>query len=254
MKTIIIRNTIIGDGSPKICIPLVGSDKDRFIHAAYWAREFNCDMYEFRGDYLLETADEDELVDILKSVREIIGHVVPLMFTLRSKEEGGLASISEKDYLRLNTKVSESGLVDIVDVELEKGPRLIGELISIAQKKGVFLLLSKHIFKQMPRKAEIISDLCKMQGYTVDMVKIALMVEDERDLLNLLDVSLSMKDEYADRPFTIIGMGEKGMLSRVSGEIFGSSLTFAKGLEASAPGQIDASKVRRVMDIISDGS
>ena len=45
-------------------------------------------------------------------------------------------------------------------------------------------------------------------------------------------------------------MGKKGMISRMSGEVFGSCLTFAAGIKASAPGQIEAKDLKSSLEII----
>lgn len=248
MKSVRIRNVIIGEGFPKICIPLTGRSRDEILKSAEFASGTGADLYELRGDYLLEGCDGKEVIGALEDVRRVIGNI-PLIFTLRSKEEGGAAILPKDNYLNMNFKVAESRLADIIDVEFEKGEAIMERLTSAAHENGSHILVSKHFSNGMPGKDELLSTFIGMRSYPSDIIKIAAMVENEKELLNLLDVSLTLKNEYADRPFTIIGMGKMGMFSRISGGIFGSCLTFAKGMEASAPGQIDALEVRRIIEI-----
>ena len=59
-----------------------------------------------------------------------------------------------------------------------------------------------------------------------------------------------MYETYADRPFITMSMAGTGMISRLSGECFGSALTFGAAGKASAPGQIDVNSLKTVLDII----
>lgn len=48
-----------------------------------------------------------------------------------------------------------------------------------------------------------------------------------------------------------MSMGGLGAVSRFSGQVFGSDLTFGMIGEASAPGQVDAKALRQVLDTIN---
>ena len=69
-------------------------------------------------------------------------------------------------------------------------------------------------------------------------------------LLVLLDATNTMKTKYADRPFITMSMSGTGLISRLSGAVFGSACTFGAGKEASAPGQIPVNQLRSVLEII----
>ena len=45
-------------------------------------------------------------------------------------------------------------------------------------------------------------------------------------------------------------MGQAGQLTRIAGSDLGSPLTFAAGKEASAPGQLTATQVKAVLDVL----
>ena len=51
-------------------------------------------------------------------------------------------------------------------------------------------------------------------------------------------------------PVITMSMGKQGIVSRISGSLTGSALTFATAGEASAPGQIPVEKMREILDII----
>ena len=49
-----------------------------------------------------------------------------------------------------------------------------------------------------------------------------------------------------------IAMGPAGVITRIGGACMGSCLTFGTAGEASAPGQLDAKKLRTVLEIVQE--
>ena len=68
------------------------------------------------------------------------------------------------------------------------------------------------------------------------------------DLFNKLGEEF--KRLFADRPVITMSMGGTGLISRLCGEVFGSACTFGAVGKASAPGQIGASDLGTVLDLI----
>ena len=66
--------------------------------------------------------------------------------------------------------------------------------------------------------------LCKMQELEADIPKMAVMPQRERDVLVLLDATLSMKELHAQTPVITMAMGRNGVVSRLSGEVFGCDI------------------------------
>ena len=69
-----------------------------------------------------------------------------------------------------------------------------------------------------------------------DILKIAVMPRNALDVLTLLEATRRMAD-VADCPLITMSMGALGVISRISGQIFGSAATFGAAASASAPGQ-----------------
>ena len=87
-----------------------------------------------------------------------------------------------------------------------------------------------------------------------DIPKIAVMPQNRKDVLTLLAATEEMATNYADRPIITMSMAGTGLISRLSGEVFGSCLTFGTAGNISAPGQIDALKLRSVLHILHENS
>jgi 3-dehydroquinate dehydratase-1 len=49
-----------------------------------------------------------------------------------------------------------------------------------------------------------------------------------------------------------MAMGPLGVVSRLAGEVFGSVLTFGTVGAASAPGQVDAARLRDALDLLHE--
>lgn len=64
-----------------------------------------------------------------------------------------------------------------------------------------------------------------MQELGADLPKIAVMPQNEKDVLVLLEATNEMFKIYADRPIITMSMSGMGVISRLCGEIFGSALT-----------------------------
>ncbi|PLN41405.1 type I 3-dehydroquinate dehydratase, partial [Klebsiella pneumoniae] len=144
-----------------------------------------------------------------------------------------------------------SGLVDVIDIELFNDEAQIRSLVDDAHAAGVKVIMSNHDFHKTPAQEDIIYRLRRMQDLGADLPKIAVMPQSPQDVLTLLAATLTMKEKYATRPLITMSMGKSGGVSRVTGRLFGSAMTFGTVGQASAPGQIAIAKLREVMDILS---
>ena len=90
-----------------------------------------------------------------------------------------------------------------------------------------------------------------MDSSEADIFKIAVMPEDYKEVLALMETSLRAKEIY-DRPIVTISMSNMGLATRLLGEQFGSAITFGKADNGSAPGQIDVDSLKQVLKIIHE--
>lgn len=83
--------------------------------------------------------------------------------TFRTSAEGGEKSISVDAYKELNIHASQTGNVDLIDVEIFIGDDTVSEIIAGAHAAGVKVIASNHDFYKTPSKEDILQRLCKMQ-------------------------------------------------------------------------------------------
>ena len=100
------------------------------------------------------------------------------------------------------------------------------KIIDGVHAAGVKVVASNHDFHKTPAKSDIIYRLRKMQDMGADIPKIAVMPQNKRDVLTLLAATEEMVTDYADRPIITMSMAGTGVISRLCGEVFGSSMTF----------------------------
>ena len=100
-KTVKVRELVLGDGNPKICVPIVAHTAAELDAALDAIDPELCDLVEFRADFYFE-----EDIPALKKIRERIGDK-PVIYTIRTMEEGGEIEIAEDDDSRIEEPDNE---------------------------------------------------------------------------------------------------------------------------------------------------
>ena len=249
MRTVTVRNVEIGAGRPKICVPITGKEEQEILSAAETVKASAADMVEWRADWFEGVFVLGRTQRMLKRLRDTLGDL-PLLFTFRTSKEGGEKEIESPAYVRLNSRVAQTGLADLIDVEAYTGGGAAEEIIEAAHSAGVMIVASNHDFHKTPSQGEIVSRLIKMQELDADIAKIAVMPQSRKDVLTLLSATEEMTSEYAQIPVITMSMGREGVISRICGEMFGSAVTFGFVGRGSAPGQLKAGELETVLSIL----
>ncbi|WP_216697475.1 type I 3-dehydroquinate dehydratase [Anaerostipes faecalis] len=249
MNPVEVRNIKIGEGVPKICVPIVGVTKDEIIAEAKTFDSIPVDVVEWRVDWFEGVFDFAKVEDVLKDLRDALGDT-PILFTFRTSKEGGEKAIEAEPYKELNIAAAKTGYVDLVDVEVFTGDDIVKDIVAAAHECGVKVVASNHDFDKTPDKDDIVGRLRKMQDLGADIPKIAVMPQNKKDVLTLLAATEEVSNEYADRPIITMSMAGTGVISRLCGEVFGSALTFGAAKKASAPGQMGVDDLKTVLELL----
>lgn len=243
-----LKETEIGNGIPKICVPMVGSTKEELVKEAEALVKAGADMAEWRADFFADVLSVKEVVRTLVAITDCLGQI-PLIFTIRTAEEGGNLQISPKDYGNLNRSVAQTGLADLIDIEASRKTGEMKRLIAEIHEAGTHVIASCHDFSGTPERKELLKLLKTLEQAGGDVLKIAVTPRTLFDVWELLECTNDMTVEYTDKPVVTVAMGDMGSLSRFSGEVFGSAITFGVVGKASAPGQIPIEELRDLMDM-----
>lgn len=249
MNPVIVRNVKIGEGIPKLCVPIVGVTKEDILNEAERFQDIPADLAEWRADWYEDVFDLDKVKEVQGALRGVLKDV-PLLLTLRTAREGGEKPIAPKDYAAWIKSALTAGCADLIDIEAFTGDDLVRELIDAAHELGVKVIASNHDFEKTPDQDELISRLCRMQELGADICKIAVMPQCRADVLTLLAATEEMCRVHADRPVITMSMAAQGTVSRLCGEVFGSAVTFGAAGRASAPGQIGVEDLSHVLSLM----
>lgn len=228
--------------NPVICVPLVGKDEIAVLQEVSSAAVKQADVVEWRVD-----AFSQDTLTFLEKLRKQLQDK-PLLFTFRSKVEGGLAEISPEEYRALLLKAIESGNLQYVDVEFSQGETVIRTISEAAKKRNVKVVVSKHDFFHTPSESEMVSLLKSMKAAGADYPKLAVMPESMEDVSAVF--SATLKAYRAVGPVITMAMGSLGQITRAGGGCFGSCLTFGAGEQASAPGQMPVSQLKNMIEAL----
>lgn len=248
MNAVVVRDIEIGIGQPKICISITGRNRLEILNQLNVIKDLCFDIVEWRVDFFEEISDLIAVKEILLDIDGILVNK-PVLFTFRSSLEGGQKWIPADQYSDLIYTAIATGVVDLTDVELFLGDKFVENLIMQVHRLGAKVIVSNHDFSKTPSKEKIVDRLKNMEYIGADIAKIAVMPKTKRDVLELLNATLDVEDRI-EIPVVTMAMGNLGMITRISGEIFKSAITFGAGFAASAPGQMPVQDLKQIISVL----
>jgi 3-dehydroquinate dehydratase/shikimate dehydrogenase len=205
----------------QICIavrePTTQKAVESVARAAEWA-----DLVEVRADFI-----QDLDLELLLRVKPR-----PVIFTLRSREQGGAYHGSERRRLETILQAAQSG-ADYVDVEFSAPWQVI--LQSVPRER---VILSHHDFQKTPTDLDALADRMAASGAGIlKMAVRACCLADNVRVADLLERCRERKLKVCAQ-----AMGNAGLPSRILGSQWGSWMAFASlpGGEETAEGQVPA--------------
>lgn len=243
-----IRNIIIGDGKPKICVPIMGRTKEDVLKEAKMIVTYSPHIIEWRADYLEEVVPNgDTHNQILSEIREIVGEI-PLLYAFRTLEEGG-KEIEEEAYKDLVLDIANGGICDLLDVEVftlkTKARDIVDEIHSFTNVK---VIGSYHNFELTPDTAELVYRFSVIDNCNADILKISTMPRKKKDVMRIMTATILTNARPNCKPLVGIAMGRLGRPTRIMGAFTGSAITFAEAGRPSAPGQIDITELSGLLE------
>lgn len=248
-KPIQIKQVVIGEGVPKICVPLTGDTQEKLCREAEAAKQADADLVEWRADFYEAVLQKEKVQEMAEVLAGILGGI-PLLFTIRTKEEGGNLKLSAREYESAVMEAAQSGCVDLVDVEVLNDRKAKRGLVEKLHAAGVKIIGSSHDFDKTDDRETLLERFREIDASGADILKMAVMPEEFDDVAAIMQVTDEMRGHHTDKPLISMAMGSLGSISRISGENFGSSVTFATVGAASAPGQFPIAELRMMMQAL----
>ncbi|VJY70469.1 3-dehydroquinate dehydratase, (3-dehydroquinase) (type I DHQase) [Streptococcus pneumoniae] len=200
----------------------------------------DADIIEWRADYLPKEA----ILQVAPAIFEKFAGR-ELVFTLRTRSEGGEIDLSPEEYIHLIKEVAQFYQPDYIDFEYYSYKDVFEEMLDFPN-----LVLSYHNFQETPENMmEILSELTILNP---KLVKVAVMAHTEQDVLDLMNYTRGFKTLNPEQEYVTISMGKVGKVSRITADVTGSSWSFASLDEVSAPGQISLASMKKIREILDE--
>ena len=243
-----VKNVRFGEGQPKICVPIVGRTKEELIEQAIKANASVADVVEWRVDYFEAVTQIEVVIETLTALRETLTSKL-LLFTFRTLEEGGEQEVSLAVYKELCLAAAATKGIDLIDIEMVKAEYLGRDFIAALKENDVKIIMSSHDFEQTPNDATLVFRVNVMNQLGADIGKLAMMPQNLTDVLRIMGI-VSKVRVFNQLPLAVMAMADLGKVTRISGELIGSVLTFGSLEQASAPGQIPVEQLKETLDIL----
>lgn len=233
-----------------MCVPLTAQSADDLLCDTRSSLQFAPDLFEWRVDGFSAYPDPKAVLSTLQELRQAAGDR-PILFTPRHIDEGGMYDITDADKFRLIEAVSQSGLIDLIDIEMRYGQDCLTKWSATFKKRNVKLVISHHDFNQYIPPEEVISLLKKQQEWGADICKLITKIGSCKDLVDYSDALFTARQDFLAVPLIAGAMGDASPLMRVFGDFLGSDMTFATAAGSpSHPTQIHIQQMRTLRNLV----
>lgn len=233
----------------KTIVPITAKTKEQALaQAQVIANTADADLAEFRIDLLSFASDTKQVIALGHELKKILGNK-PMIATIRTKNEGGQLEISDADYGKTYQAYLKNPFMDWLDVEMFRDQKVVSEIVQQAHQKKVLVVMSNHDFQKTPSQDEIEKRLLKQDQMGADVLKIAVMPKSKQDVFTLMNATLKVSQQTT-KPLLTMSMGQLGTISRVATANMGGSYSFGMIGQASAPGQIDVTKLKQILQTV----
>jgi 3-dehydroquinate dehydratase type I len=222
----------------KICLILAEESLESLIKK-YQKYKNLSDFLELRIDYLkkIDFSNLERLKKLTLNEKNII-------ITCRKKEEGGRFNESEEKRLSIINFLLKLDF-PYVDIEASSYKNDLKP-----KKSKSKIILSYHNFKETPPEWYLRKIVWSIKDDNPYVIKIATLVKEDYDRIKLFRLMVNKRFEEKR---VIIGMGEKGKITRFLGPILGNFYTYAvlDDEKNIAPGQVKLSEIKKFISLLT---
>ena len=211
------------DGMPRIA---VGFSDNVSIKVIQDAKNLGLDIAELRMDRYSKH-DKKYVLSEIKKFKNF-----PLIGTIRSKKEGGFWNRSEAERLSLFKVIIPE--IDAIDIEISSKD-ILESVVKAAHAANKIVVISHHNFRKTPSGNDLNKILDEAKSVGADIVKIATFVAKNDDVRTLAGFTIA----HRSKGLVTIGMGDKGVITRITFPALGSLITYAALGQSTAPGQLE---------------
>lgn len=216
------------------CLPIIKKDKKKILEIV----EKNKNSYSYFEIWLDYIQDLNE--DFIENLIQKYPNKIIFLFRRQALEKNKMTASKKKELL-----VFLANKKAFVDLDISQQEEL--NFLDISKYN---LILSYHDYTKTPENENLYKIIKTMEKYNPSIYKISTFCVKDQDPLRLLNLLLQLKSE--NKKFIILGMGHKGLITRIFGSYLGNELIFApkKIKEQSAQGQLTLKQFKTIFSTI----
>ena len=162
MSCVNIRGCRIGEGRPKVILPIVERTEAAILEKAAQFSTLPADCVEWRADWFEGFQSPAAIARCVQKLRVTLRDKL-LLVTFRTKAEGGEQALSHSEYLAFLRLILDTDCADLLDIEFFTAGADLPKLVEQAHSAGVAVVCSSHDFAKTPPRAELVSRMVQMQ-------------------------------------------------------------------------------------------
>ena len=109
-----VKNRVIGSGRPLVCVPVMEQTKDGIVQKVKEMTAHKVEMIEWRVDAFSHADDLNAVREVLAQLKPLVTDTI-LVYTYRSKNQGGLGGLSQDEIYDLHEIAAEEHIADFID-------------------------------------------------------------------------------------------------------------------------------------------
>ena len=138
MNTVQVKNTVIGEGRPKICVPIVGKAKTDILEEAKKITTLPVDVVEWRVDWFDDVFATEKVLETAKELQEVLKDI-PVLLTFRTSKAVSYTHLDVYKRQDVGTGGEDHGACDSEMGEHHLSEILIEYFLSILYGKSCIL-------------------------------------------------------------------------------------------------------------------
>lgn len=235
----------MGGGNFSICAIIRGQNIEEINEEIDTILDQGPDMIEWRSDYY-NFSDVNSKCEIINLFNDKIPDL-PIMYTPYfediKKEERELHIQGLLDFIN-KTKV------DMINLNFFDIDDIASHLIDEINNKDMYAILTKRYLNNTPSIDEMMGVLLKMKYLGADVVQLVTKPKDYNDVLSLFRVTNEFNNQENTLPLITTSLTNIGLISRIVGFPFGSTLAYAYTNAPTIDGQIKIKELKEIYKIL----
>jgi len=223
----------------KICVPIREKNQAEVQKRLQEVHQSDADFAEI---WLDSIADLD-LKSLLSGIRPKVVAVCK-----KSNDQGQFKG-SYKVMAELLEEACRLG-AEYIDVPLKMPSEQIKSLQLKVKNFDSEVILSHHDFKKTPSLADLLKLAEKMAKLKPDVIKISTLATSDADAMNIITLAKMLEQQGISH--ILIGMGERGKLTRILTPTLGGEMMFAvlDKNQSTAPGQMTVKELKEAWTLL----